>query len=327
MNKALRGDAEAIARSAVAAVCPDATVRRALDGKSFTGRQYLVAVGKAAWKMAEAALLCLHRPPESGIVITKYGHIEHALPSITCFEAGHPIPDDNTFAATRAVLEMTEGLTSSDTVIFLLSGGRSALFEKPLVSGDELQSITRQLLASGADIVEVNAIRKRLSAVKGGRFAQWCAPAHVETIVLSDILGNPLDMIASGSAAPDHTTCAQAVDIAKKYDLQLCEAAWELINRETLMQLTNVSTQIVGSVRELCLASAQAARELGYEPIMLTDHLDCQAKEAGRFLDSIARTHANDGKRLAFIAGGETVVRVVGNGLGGRNQELALSAS
>lgn len=216
MNKALRGDAEAIARSAVAAVCPDAAVRRALDGKSFTGRQYLVAVGKAA-------LLCLHRPPESGIVITKYGHIEHALPGITCFEAGHPIPDDNTFAATRAVLEMTEGLTSSDTVIFLLSGGGSALFEKPLVSGDELQSITRQLLASGADIVEVTAIRKRLSAAKGVRFAQWCAPAHVETIVLSDILGNPLDMIASGPAAPNHTTCAQAVDIAKKYDLQLSE--------------------------------------------------------------------------------------------------------
>ena len=327
MNKTLRKDAEAIARSAVDAVCPDTAVRRALDGKSFAGRLYLVAVGKAAWKMAEAALPCLDHPPESGIVITKYGHIEHALLGITCYEAGHPVPDENTFAATRAVLEMTEGLKSSDTVLFLLSGGGSALFEKPLVSGDELQGITKQLLASGADIVEVNAIRKRLSAVKGGRFAQWCAPAHVEAVVLSDILGDPLDMIASGPAAPDHTTCVQAVKIAKKYSLQLSETAWELLNRETPKQLTNVSTQIIGSVRELCLAAAQAARELGYEPVMLTDHLDCQAKEAGRFLGNIVRTHAADGKKLAFIAGGETVVRVVGNGLGGRNQELALSAS
>lgn len=327
MNKTLRKDAEAIARSAVAAVCPDTAVRRALDGKSFAGRLYLVAVGKAAWKMAEAALPCLDHPPESGIVITKYGHIEHALLGITCYEAGHPVPDENTFAATRAVLEMTGGLKSSDTVLFLLSGGGSALFEKPLVSGDELQGITKQLLASGADIVEVNAIRKRLSAVKGGRFAQWCAPAHVEAVVLSDILGDPLDMIASGPAAPDHTTCVQAVEIAKKYSLQLSETAWELLNRETPKQLTNVSTQIIGSVRELCLAAAQATRELGYEPVMLTDHLDCQAKEAGRFLGNIVRTHAADGKKLAFIAGGETVVRVVGNGLGGRNQELALSAS
>lgn len=327
MNIDLRKDAEGIARSAVAAVCPDAAVRRALEGKSFAGRLFLVAVGKAAWKMTEAALPCLDHPPENGIVITKYGHIEHALPGITCYEAGHPVPDDNTFAATRAALEVTDGLNSSDTVLFLLSGGGSALFEKPLVSGDELQGITKQLLASGADIVEVNAIRKRLSAVKGGRFAQWCAPAHVETIVLSDILGDPLDMIASGPAAPDHTTCAQAVDIAKKYDLQLSETALELLNTETPKQLTNVSTQIIGSVRALCLAAAQAARGLGYEPVMLTDHLDCQAREAGRFLGSIARTHANDGKKLAFIAGGETVVRVVGNGLGGRNQELALSAS
>lgn len=327
MNQILRKDAEVIARSAVASVCPDVAVRRALAEKRFSGRLYLVAVGKAAWKMAEAALPCLNHSPERGIVITKYGHVEHALPGITCFEAGHPVPDENTFAATRAVLEMTEGLEKSDTVVFLLSGGGSALFEKPLVSGSQLQSITKQLLASGADIVEVNAIRKRLSAVKGGRFAQWCAPAHVEAIVLSDVLGDPLDMIASGPAAPDRTTCSEAVEIAKKYSLQLSDAAWELLKQETPKQLTNVSTQVIGSVRELCFGAAQVARELGYEPILLTDHLDCQAKEAGRFLSSILRTHADDGKKLAFIAGGETVVRVTGNGLGGRNQELALSAS
>ena len=311
MNTALRQDADTIIASSLKAVLPDAAVRRALGSEAFHpqgGRILLVAVGKAAWQMAHTAVAALGRVDE-GIVITKYGHVRGTIPGVTCYEAGHPVPDENSFAATEKALELVHGLTAEDTVLFLLSGGGSALFEKPLIPAEELQDITSQLLASGADIVEMNTIRKRLSAVKGGRFAQWCAPAHVEAVVLSDILGDPLDMIASGPAAPDHTTCVQAVEIAKKYSLQLSETAWELLNRETPKQLTNVSTQIIGSVRELCLAAAQAARELGYEPVMLTDHLDCQAKETGRFLGNIVRTHAADGKKLAFIAGGETVVR------------------
>ena len=193
-------------------------------------------------------------------------------------------------------------------MLFLLSGGGSALFEQPLVPGEELQDITNQLLASGADIVEMNTIRKRLSAVKGGRFAQACAPAKVFSIVLSDILEDPLDMIASGPAVPDSSTCAQALAIAEKYYLNLSEQAKALLAQETPKALDNVTTQITGSVRELCTAAAKACRELGYEPILLTDQLCCEAKEAGSFLGSIARTHAEQGKKLAFIAGGETVV-------------------
>ena len=201
------------------------------------------------------------------------------------------------------------------------------MFEKPLIPGEELQGITQQLLASGADIVEMNTIRKRLSAVKGGRFAQWCAPAHVEAVVLSDILGDPLDMIASGPAAPDRSTCADALEIANKYSLDLSKKAADLLRIETPKALNNVHTQIIGSVRELCRAAAEIAKELGYEPILLTDHLDCQAKEAGAFLASVLKTHAGSGKKLAFLAGGETVVHLVGSGLGGRNQELALAAA
>jgi hydroxypyruvate reductase len=218
-------------------------------------------------------------------------------------------------------------LKAEDTVLFLLSGGGSALFEKPLVPGPVLQDVTGQLLACGADIVEINTIRKRLSGVKGGRFALACAPAHVFSIVLSDILGDPLDMIASGPAVPDTSTCKQAIAIAKKYDLKLDEATWALLAQETPKALDNVTTQINGSVRELCRAAADAAQQMGYEPIILTDQLTCQAKEAGSFLASILKTHNGCGKKMAFIAGGETVVHLTGKGKGGRNQELALAAA
>ncbi len=327
MNQGLRLDAEKIARGAIAAVSPEAAVRRALAGRGFSGKLYLVSVGKAGWKMAQVAVSCLEQPIEKGIVVTKYGHVEQPIPGIACYEAGHPVPDENTFRATQAVLDMTADLSSEDTVLFLLSGGGSALFEKPLVEGQELQRITNQLLASGADIVEMNTIRKRLSAVKGGRFARWCAPAKVEAIVLSDILGDPLDMIASGPAAPDSSTCADALAIVKKYDLNLSGKALSLLRQETPKQLDNVSTQIIGSVRQLCRAAGRLAEELGYEPVLLTDHLDCEAKEAGAFLADILKTHARDGRKIAFLAGGETVVHLHGNGLGGRNQELALAAA
>ena len=327
MNPNLHEDALHIVTSAIDAVKPDAAVRRALQGATFPGRVFLVAVGKAGWQMAHAALQCLPTPPAQGIVVTKYGHVLTDLPGIRCLEAGHPVPDENSFAATQAVLDMTADLSPADTVLFLLSGGGSALFESPLVPGAELQAITRQLLACGADIVEMNTIRKRLSAVKGGCFAAHCAPAGVQTIVLSDILGDPPDMIASGPAASDLSTCDEALKIAEKYDLQLSPAARTCLGTETPRHLDNVQMQIIGSVRELCAAAAAQCRALGYEPLYLTDRLNCEAREAGRFLAAIARSHANDGKKLAFIAGGETVVRLTGSGLGGRNQEIALAAA
>ena len=327
MNPTLRRDADAIIRSSLNAVLPDEAVRRAL--KAFAprgGRVLLVAAGKAAWQMAHAAVEALDRV-DGGVVVTKYGHVKGEIPGVTCCEAGHPIPDENSFAATEKALTLVQGLTAEDTVLFLLSGGGSALFERPLLPGEELQDITSQLLASGADIVEMNTIRKRLSAVKGGRFAQACAPAEVFSIVLSDILGDPLDMIASGPAVPDTSTCAQALAIAEKYHLNLSEQAKTLLQQETPKALDNVTTRITGSVRELCTAAANACRKLGYEPILLTDQLCCEAREAGSFLGSIVRTHTGHGKKLAYIAGGETVVHLTGRGLGGRNQELALAAA
>ena len=326
MDQKLRQDADAIIRAAIAAVLPDEAVRRALKGRHFPGRVLLVAAGKAAWQMARAAVEALG-PVDAGIVVTKYGHVQGQLPGVICYEAGHPVPDENSFRATQAALNLVAGAKETDTVLFLLSGGGSALFEKPLIPGGELQDITQQLLACGADIVEMNTIRKRLSAVKGGRFALACAPARVYSIVLSDILGDPLDMIASGPAVPDRSTCAQAQAIAETYGLRLSGAARACLQQETPKALDNVETHITGSVRELCAAAAAACGQLGYQPVLLTDHLDCEAREAGRFLADIARTHAGRGQKAAYLAGGETVVRLTGHGLGGRNQELALAAA
>ena len=327
MGASLRKDAETIIADSIREVQPDSAVIRALKETTLNGKIKLVATGKAAWQMAKAASNYLGERLEQGIVITKYGHVRGELPRIRCCEAGHPVPDEGSFDAARKALALTENLTKDDTVLFLLSGGGSALFELPLIPAEELQDVTRQLLACGADIVEINTLRKRLSAVKGGRFAQHCAPAKVFSIILSDILGDPPDMIASGPTCPDSSTCADAMEIVCRYDLSLREETKQLLMVETPKALANAQWMITGSVRELCDAATRSCRKLGYEPFFLTDRLCCQAREAGSVMASILRTHAGDGKKLAFLAGGETVVRLTGSGKGGRNQELALAAA
>ena len=324
----IREDADKIVQAALAAALPDAAVKRALEGRDFgSGRLVLVAAGKAAWQMAAAACGILGERLDVGIVVTKYGHVKGPIPGVECCEAGHPVPDENSFAATQKAIDLVSGLTEQDTVLFLLSGGGSALFEKPLIPAEQLEDITRQLLGCGASIVEINTLRKRLSAVKGGRFARLCRPAKVFSVVLSDIIGDPLDMIASGPAYPDSSTCAQARAIVERYGLRLSDEARALLEQETPKELDNVETQITGSVRQLCAAAEKACRELGYEPVVLTDQLCCTARDAGSFLGAIARTHNDTQKSLAFIAGGETVVQLTGKGLGGRNQEIALAAA
>ena len=362
MDEELRKDSKYIIDASLKAVMHGEAVKRALlDFRPGKGKTILISVGKAAFSMAEAAVTFLnaedtcsdyehdnniesiHRKGRisDGIVITKYGHVCGDIPGIRCFEAGHPVPDENGFKATQEVLDLVSDLTDGDTVLFLLSGGGSALFEKTLISPYELMSITRQLLASGADITEVNTIRKRLSAVKGGRFARTCSPAKVFQIVLSDIVGDPLDMIASGPACADMSTCSDAREIAEKYGLRLSDTAERFLAVETVKKLDNVETHITGSVRELCRAAEGACRSLGYETVFLADRLSCEAKDAGIFISDIVKTYEdyegfercdNCGecdKKLAFIAGGETVVHLneERSGLGGRNQELALAAA
>ena len=324
----LREDAEEIIGSAIRAVLPDAAVRRALAGQTLEkGRVVLIAVGKAAWQMANSAAQLLGDRIDEGLVVTKHGHSRGPIRDFRIIEAGHPVPDENSYLGAQTALELVDPLGQEDHVLFLLSGGGSARFELPLLPAEELEDLTQQLLASGANVVEINTLRKRLSGVKGGRFAQRCAPAQVFNIILSDVIGDPVDMIASGPTSPDSSTSAQALETAERYALRLSPQARRLLEQETPKALEHVQTQITGSVRELCAAAAEACRERGYTPVYLTDRLSCEAREAGVFLSEIARSHAEDGISLAYIAGGETVVHLKGDGLGGRNQELALAAA
>ena len=324
----MREDANTIIAAALHAAKPDTAVRKALqDLPEVSGRICLAAIGKAAWQMSAAAAEFLGDRLTEGICITKYGHVMGTIPKVTCYEAGHPVTDENSIQATSAAIRLAESLQADDLLVFLVSGGGSALFEAPAIPLAELQDITRQLLACGADIVEMNTLRKRLSLVKGGKFARLASPARVFAVILSDIIGDPLDMIASGPACADHTTFEDALAIAAKYNLQLSDQALACLKTETPKELDNVETRITGSVRQLCSAAEETSRLLGYEPHFLTASLNCEARDAGHFLAAVGQDHIHDGKALAYICGGETVVHVHGKGLGGRNQELALAAA
>ncbi len=327
-------DAEEIIQKSIADILPDNAVRIALVNKRFPKDVYVVAVGKAAWKMAQTCQQIMGERIKRGIILTKYGYAQEGLKGFEVVEAGHPIPDENSLAGTQKILEMVKGLRQEDDIIFLLSGGGSSLFEKPVegISLADIQEVTQQCLRCGAGIMEINTIRKRLSDVKGGRFAAHCAPARIYAIVLSDVVGDKLDMIASGPACKDTSTCEEALRIIDKYDLKLKGHVLSALRRETPRKIDNVETYITGSVTEFCKAAAKYADELGYSPYVLSSSLDCEAREAGKFMASVARAAA-EGRDYslkppcAVIAGGETVVRILGKGTGGRNQEIALSAA
>ena len=329
----IRDDAQTMITNIIAANMPDMAVRDALRAHTFTKNLYIIAIGKAAWTMAEAAYSYLDGSYRRGIIVTKYDHAKGPLPRFDIYESGHPVSDENTIIATQKCIELARALTKDDELLFLVSGGGSALFEKPLegVSLDDVQETTNQLLASGADIVEMNMVRKRFSAVKAGRFAKLCEPAKVYAVILSDVLGDRLDSIASGPAVPDMSTVADAAKVVEKYGLKLTDMQQRYLLDETPKEITNVKTVITGSVRTLCAEAAKTAAMLGYTPVVLTTTMNCEANQAGRMMASIAADTAagvsSFSKPCAIIAGGETVVNLKGGGKGGRNQELALSAA
>lgn len=324
MSDCLREQADFIIKNAIEAVKPDEAVKRALADMTFPGDVYIVAAGKAAYQMTKVASTLVDY--NAGVVVTKYNHVMDEIERVSCYEAGHPIPDENGIEGTQAALEMTANLTEQDTVLFLLSGGGSALFEKPLIPLEKLQEITSQLLARGADITEINTIRKRLSMVKGGKFAAHVAPAKVYAVILSDIIGDPIDMIASGPTVSDASTSEEAAEIMRKYDIATWPELDLLIRSETPKTVLNATNTVIGSVRWLCNAARDAAVKLGYEVVYLSDCITCEARDLGEMLGSIALSHGDAGRKLAFLCGGETVVHLKGDGLGGRNQEIAVGA-
>lgn len=324
--KNLRRHAEQIYGEAIRRALPDAAVREALrDFRPGSGRTLLIAVGKAAWRMASAALEAVDA--DGGLVVTKYGHSQGPLSGLEILEAGHPVADAASFAAAERALALVRGLKEGDTVLFLLSGGGSALFESSDLSLEELREVNRRLLACGADIQEINRVRKRLSNVKGGRFGAACAPARVFSVILSDVLGDRLDMIASGPAAVDASTLEETLAVAEKYALKLSPQARALLTRPLPAALPHVESHICGSVSQLCQTAAEVCRELGYEARILTDQAAGEARETGEALAQSLLREREAGKPLALILGGETVVKLTGGGKGGRNQELALAAA
>lgn len=324
---------------------PAFAVKRALFEKwdeinSTKGKIIVVAIGKAGWEMGRQASKLLSDKVSHGIIITKYDHIpreqksestDSASPSLVGYlnnielhEASHPVVDFNGICATKRALEMTEDLTDEDLVIFLVSGGGSALFENVSCSLDAYQFFTRELYKSGADIGEMNTLRKHISNVKGGRFAEHIAPAKIIAIVLSDVVGNDLSTIASGPATADPTTVSDCEKILKKYNISPTEEIDALIRRETPKEITNAAHIISGSVAELCKSAWKFADICGYYPTICMNNVECDIDSMIQNFKMIVEENKHPVACLAFIFGGEITVKVTGSGLGGRNQELAL---
>jgi len=330
--KDLYRDAKIIIDKTIQTVHPGKETRSALKNRQFKGDIYLLAIGKAAYTMAKAASEELGDKIKRGIIITKYGHSLGEIEGMEIIEAGHPLPDDNSVKGAEKAIEMIQDMNEIDELIFLISGGGSALFEKPLpgITLNDIIGINSQLLSCGADITEINMIRKRLSCVKAGRFAELCAPAKIFTIIMSDVLGDKIDAIASGPAAPDLSTSEQAMNVIRKYQINVNNTVKKYIETETPKQLDNIETKIIANVNTLCESAAKIAVELGYNPYIVCTEMNCEAREAGRFISAIAK-QINSAKIFnppcAVIFGGETVVTIKGAGKGGRNQEIALSAA
>ena len=313
----LRKDAEKIYTVAISACMPCSAVEGAMKDFSLPkGRLILVAVGKAACKMAKRASEIIEDglggKIDAGAVITKYGHTEGKIGSLEIYEAAHPVPDINGIAATERVLSLTENLSGEDCVLFLVSGGGSALFESPLCSFEELTYVTERLLASGADINEINTVRKHLSKVKGGRFAEHIYPARFFTVALSDVIGNRLDTIASGPTAPDASTSEEVRQVLKRYQIEVSDSCYQAIMSETPKSISNGEHRIGGSVTELCRHALDICRALGYEAEIITDCEQGIAREVGKGLAGLAVQKSRTDKNLAFIIGGESVVKICG---------------
>ncbi|MHB8799436.1 MAG: glycerate kinase type-2 family protein [Thermoanaerobaculia bacterium] len=308
----------------------------------------LVAAGKAAAAMTEAAAAVLGERLSGGVLVTKYGHVAgHALPpAIEVFEAGHPVPDEAGRAAFASVEALLAGCREADVVVALLSGGASALLADPAepIALSELQVTTGLLLRSGASIVELNAVRKHLSRLKGGQLARLATPATVVSLILSDVVGDPLDVIASGPTAPDPTTFADAWSVVERRGLADALPATVRARLRAGAEgrlpdtpkpgdplFDRVHNVLVGSNRLAALAAVGEARALGYTTLLLSTFVEGEAREVARVAAALGRGVLAHGDPVpppaCLVFGGETTVTVRGTGRGGRNQELALAAA
>jgi hydroxypyruvate reductase/glycerate 2-kinase len=300
-------------------------------------RLMVLAAGKAASVMAAALEESLGDIISGGVVITKYGHLlEHPTDKLRLFEAGHPVPDEKGMKATREALAMLEGADEGTLVVCLLSGGGSALLVAPAegISLAEKRELTNALLRAGATIAEMNAVRKHVSAVKGGRLARAAHPAGVVSLIVSDVIGDSLDVIASGPTAPDGSTYLEAQEVIEKYGIEPPESIRRLLARGMKGEVPDspkagdeafgrVENIIIGSNRLALTAARERAEALGFPARVLTDRLTGEASEAAGWL--LRQTREKTERPYCLVSGGETTVTVRGTGTGGRNMELALA--
>jgi glycerate 2-kinase len=352
----LRVDASRIWNAAISAVDSESAVRK-IAGRNANilrihrrrfnldkiRKIWILGAGKAAVPMGRAFENMLGHYAAGGILVTKYGH---GLPlrKLEVIEAGHPLPDANSAAAGERVLSLAKSRVDPDDLVFcLLSGGASSLLVSPapgITLADKLEC-TRLLMNRGADIHELNAVRKHLSDIKGGGLARWLAPARVVSLILSDVVGDDAATISSGPLVPDPTTFSDCMDILKKRNLwnRIPPAVRRRFNLGAARRIAETPkdgdlifrkthTYLVGSNAQACTAAAQSAKRLGYHVLVLTSRLEGDNGEAARFHMSVAFEIALGCRPVrrpaCIISGGETTVRVTGTGLGGRNQEFAL---
>ena len=340
-----RGEARSILRAmfdaAVAAADPARCVPPHLPrGNALpAGRTVVIGAGKGAAAMARAVETHWAGDPSrlSGLVVTRYGH-GMATTRIEVVEAAHPVPDVAGERAAGRIRAMLGGLCADDLVLVLLSGGGSALLAAPLegITLEEKRAVTRALLKSGADIREINCVRKHLSALKGGRLALAAAPARVLTLAISDGPGDDLSAIASGPTVPDPTTCADALEIADRHGVELPAAARAALRdgrAETPKpgdpRFARCAARLVATPQGALRAAAEVARAAGITPLLLGDRIEGEAREVARALAGMAMASAEHGEPLAapgvLLSGGETTVTVRGGGRGGRNAEFLLA--
>jgi glycerate-2-kinase len=283
-------------------------------------KHFLVAFGKASLGMSRAILDCFNI--ESGVVSTN----ENDLPSrgkIEYFRGGHPFPNAESVKAAKRAIEIMKSATSEDLVIFAISGGGSALFEYPKVDLEILNGITKKLMNSGADIQELNTVRKVLSYVKGGKIAGF-TKARIVSFVISDVIGDDLSTIASGPTYPQSTNVEDAIAIMEKYKIKVPS-----FQKDDAVSRNNVEHVIVASNKDACNQARKFLKDVGYDSIYLGSAIQGEAREVAKVLGGIytevERGNSDFKKPIAIVSGGETIVTVKGNGKGGRNQELALA--
>lgn len=351
-TRELRQSARLIWESALNAANPATCIRKFLQlndnvliagGKQIEigGRLIVIGAGKPSAKMAQVVEEILGSHITDGLIVTKYGH---ALPlrRTKLVEAGHPIPDAAGMRAAHDTRELLRGLTRNDIVLVLISGGGSALWPAPAegITLEEKQEVTHLLLRAGANIRELNAVRKHLSGIKGGQLAMWASPARVISLIMSDVIGDPIDFIGSGPTAPDTTSFSDALAIIQKYGLDVPKAVLERFQEGAHGNIPetpkpgdaifkSVDNYVIANNRLLVDAATERARELQFNTLILGTEVEGEAKDIGRFFAAITRETARTGNPIkapaCILAAGETTVTVRGRGVGGRNQEMALA--